>query len=65
VISPVPLSRQLGCALVDFGFQRGGRHPAGAFADDPVDQETGLGGAVFGDCAEHGRAFPTCAATRA
>jgi transposase len=51
--------------MVDFGFQRGGEHPAGALADDLVDQGAGLGGAVFGDYAEHGRAFPTRAAMRA
>ncbi len=61
----VPLACQLGYVLVDFRFQRGGEHPARALADDLVDQGAGLGGAVFGDYAEHGRAFPTRAATRA
>jgi hypothetical protein len=61
----VPLLCQLGYVLVDFRFQRGCQHAAGSFADDLVDQGAGLGGAVFGDYAEHGRAFPTRAATRA
>ncbi|SED64964.1 hypothetical protein [Streptomyces sp. Ag109_O5-10] len=46
-------------ALVDFRFRRGGQHTAGALADDLVDQGAGLGGAVVGDSAWHGRAFPT------
>ncbi len=62
---PVILGRQLGYVLVDFRFQRGGEHPACTLAHDLVDQGAGPGGTVGGDYAEHGRAFPTCAATRA
>lgn len=58
----VGLCRQLGYVLIDFRFQCGGQHLAGAFAHNLVDQGAGLGGAVVGDYAEHGRAFPTRAA---
>jgi hypothetical protein len=61
----VGLGSQLGYVLVDFRFQCGGQHPAGALPDDLVDQEAGLGGAIVSDYAEHGRAFATRAATRA
>ena len=55
----VALADELGYVLLDLGLQGGGQHPTGALADDLVDQGTGLGGAVFIDYAEHGRAFPT------
>lgn len=42
--------------------RRGREHPAGALADNLVDQGAGLGGALVGDHAEHGRAFPARAA---
>lgn len=61
----VGLGRQLGYVLVDFRFQRGGRHPPGALPHDLVDHGAGRGGAVVGDYAEHGHPFPTHAATRA
>lgn len=58
----VRLGGQIGYVLVDFRFQRRGKHAAGALANDLVDQGAGLGGAILGDYAEHGRAFPTRAA---
>lgn len=58
----VGLSRQLGYVLVDFRFQSGSQHAAGALADDLVDQGAELGGTVVGDYAEHGHTFPTRAA---
>jgi hypothetical protein len=61
----VGLDRQLGYVLVDVGFQSDGEHSAGAFADDLVDEGAGLGEAVVGDYAEHGRALLTRAATGA
>jgi hypothetical protein len=61
----VPLARQFGYVLVDFGFQSRGEHPTGALTDDVVHQGAALGGAVLVDYAQHGRAFPTRAATRA
>jgi hypothetical protein len=51
--------------LVDFCFQCRGEHPPGPLTDDLVDQGTGLGRAILGDYAEHGRTFPTRAPTRA
>jgi hypothetical protein len=45
-------------------FQGRGEHPPGTLTDDVVHQGSGLGGAVVVDYAEHGRAFPTRAATR-
>jgi hypothetical protein len=60
----IGLSRQLGYVLVDFRFQRGGERPAGALTRDLVDQGAGLGGTLGGDYAQHGRAFPTRAATQ-
>ncbi|MDQ1064994.1 hypothetical protein QFZ32_000433 [Streptomyces canus] len=39
----VSLSGQLGYVLANFRFQRGGEHPAGAFADDLVDQVSRTG----------------------
>ncbi|SBV04488.1 hypothetical protein YW5DRAFT_07203 [Streptomyces sp. Ncost-T6T-1] len=61
----VPLSSQLGYVLVDFGLQCSGQHAACALADEIVDQGAGLRGAVGIYYAEHGRTFPTRAATRA
>jgi hypothetical protein len=58
----VSLRGQIGYVLVDFGLQRGSEHTPGALPHDLVDQGTGLRGAVGGDYAEHGRAFPTRAA---
>jgi hypothetical protein len=63
--SLVALACQLGYVLVDLGLQGRGEHPPRALADDAVDQGTGLGGAVLVNYAQHGRAFPTRAATRA
>lgn len=45
----VPLGSQLGYVLVDFRLERGGQHPAGARANDLVDEGTGLGGTVGSD----------------
>ncbi|MGY3334098.1 hypothetical protein ACVW0K_000197 [Streptomyces filamentosus] len=39
--------------------QRGGRHPAGALADDPVDQGAGRDTAVGVHYGQHGRVFPS------
>ncbi|MFD4144334.1 hypothetical protein [Streptomyces sp. NPDC058572] len=56
---------RLGRARLDLRLRGGCRHPPSTLADVLLDQGTGLGGAVFIDYAEHGRAFPTRAATRA
>lgn len=61
----VALVGQLGYVGVDFGLQGGGQHPAGAIADDSIDQGAVRRGAIGVDYAEHGQAFPTRAATRA
>jgi hypothetical protein len=62
LVAPVS---QLGYVLVDLGLQSGGEHPPHPLMDDVVHQGAALGGAVVADYAEHGRAFPTRAATRA
>lgn len=62
----VSLTSQLGYVSVDFSLQRGGQHPPRTLADDLVDQRRAVGGGAVGvHYAEHGRAFPTRAATRA
>lgn len=61
----VRLGRQLGYALVGLRLQCGGQHPAGTLTDDLFDQGAGLRRTVGIHYAEHGRAFPTRAATRA
>jgi hypothetical protein len=59
----VLLVSQLGYIGIHFGFERGGKHPPGAFPDDLVDERGTIGsGAVGVHYAEHGRAFPTGAA---
>ncbi|MEU9339897.1 hypothetical protein AB0D74_01535 [Streptomyces sp. NPDC048278] len=58
--------RQLGYIGVDFGFQRRGQHPPGAFPDDLIQQRAAAWrGAVLGDYRKHGRAFPADGATSA
>jgi hypothetical protein len=60
--APVGLGSQLAYVLVDFGLQRGGQRPAGALADDLVDQGAGRDTALGVHYAQHGRAFRTRAA---
>jgi hypothetical protein len=55
----VTLPGELGYVLVHLRLQSGGQHPPSTLTDDLVNQGTGLGGAVFVDYAEYGRAFPT------
>jgi len=58
--------RQLGQVRVNFGFQRGRRHPPRTFTNYLVKPRDVLASRpLFGDCSQHGRAFPTDAATSA
>lgn len=55
----ITLVGELGHVLVDLGLQGGGQHPAGALADDVLDQGASPGRSIGVHYAQHGRAFPT------